>query len=187
QPLPYPMPVGEFAATPARFASKEIDLLIAMDMRLRPWSLDVIGNYAQEHQVPRTLPAALYESLIGNRVDYPYRVFERVVLDQTGARPADNDRERFRVLVQILHLVDMRVRRGRRINLLRSLRSEACGGRVVYLSPPTPMLPHSPNAPFLGHVPPSQYLELLASSRMTVFANPTYPRAVNERVPAALM
>jgi hypothetical protein len=135
------------------------------------------------------LPTDYFNAAFADLKTYPFELFDRLFCSLHGTNLQDvsvSQHGLFMNLMFLLHNLDMLVRGQRRIRLLHELNLAEMPGRIVILADRSANLPEKPNIEYLGRVQHADYLELLRDSRLHLFANPTYPNVVNERIPVSL-
>lgn len=171
------------------YAERNIDLLVAMDFRTTFPSLSEVAADCADLGLDKRLTTYYFDAALSDVKTYPFELFERVFssLHSIGLRDLHASQNvLFLNVMLILHKLDMIVRGQRRKNLLNSLKPEEMPGKIVILAKHTVGLPEKPNIEYLGPVRYSYYIELLRDSRLHLFANPTYPNVINERIPVSL-
>jgi hypothetical protein len=178
--------------TPARiktFDERGIDLIVAMDFRENYPSLEILAAHCEKLKLNSRVATDYFDLAMSDPALYPFDLFDRVLTDlhgiglQTVAVKHDNI---FLSLMNLLHNLDMRVRGERRLRFLAAIDLNAMFGRIIILGSYFPGLPQGPHLQYTGRISYIDYLALLEDSRLHLFANPTYPQMINERVPASL-
>jgi hypothetical protein len=171
------------------YDEREIDLLVAMDFREKYPSLETLAAHCTKINLNSRIATDFYDMAVHDPALYPFDLFDKILVSLHGTNlqtiAIDHD-NLFLSLMHLLHNLDMCVRGQRRIRLLNALDLNAMFGRIVILGSFFPGLPQGSNIQYTGHIKYGDYISLLGDSRLHLFANPTYPQMVNERVPASL-
>ena len=87
---------------------------------------------------------------------------------------------------KLFHLIDMKYRYSTRVNIFNEYCELFPHQHILVLGNKMPGLKPNKNTEFVGNLVFEDYLKLLDVAKTTLFANPTYPNVVNERIFAAL-
>ena len=183
--------IHDVASQVINYAAKDIDVLIIMSIGNDEPSLEPIIQKCLKNGLNRRIVDDYVAAAIDDHETYPFALFAKVVRNVFNIEIQDLAKQHRKLFIylmaEVLHYLDYWVRNKRRYKMLASLDFDSFSGKVVVLgmSKPVVGMLQGPNVQYVEIKGTDSFTEFLAyieRSRFIVFAHPTYPQTVNNRI-----